>query len=211
LQAEDEERRRIAKELHDSTAQDIVAVMMNLGMLQESPGGGGTRASEIIADSLAILENSVNDIRTLSYLVHPPRLDEAGLVGALTEYVAGFSRRAALPVQLEVSPGIDRLPADVELTLFRVVQESLANVLRHSQSATAAIRLLGNEGGITLEVIDQGRGLESAGTPQRAGLLGVGITGMRERMQHLGGRLEVESSSAGTTVRAVLHSLEQMK
>jgi PAS domain S-box-containing protein len=204
LQAEDEERRRIAKELHDSTAQDLVAVMMNLGLLQEALGERDKKAGEIIADSLAILENSASDIRTLSYVVHPPRLDETGLAGALTEYAAGFGRRAGIRVQVELPPDLDRLPEEIELALFRVVQEGLANVLRHSKSDTATICLTKEKDSIVLEVIDHGCGLPSTMTPESPGALGVGIAGMRERMQYFGGRLELQSSTEGTTVRAVL-------
>jgi len=204
LRAEDEERRRIAKELHDSTAQDLVAVMMNLGLLQDALGERDGKFGEIITDSLAILENSTNDIRTLSYVVHPPRLDETGLVGALTEFAAGFGKRADIRVRVELPPDLDRLPEEIELALFRVVQESLANVLRHSKSETATIRLMKSEKRIVVEVIDFGRGLPHTMTAQSPGALGVGIAGMRERMQHFGGRLELDSSSKGTTVRAVL-------
>jgi signal transduction histidine kinase len=204
LQAEDEERRRIAKELHDSTAQDLVAVMMNLGLLEEALGGHEKKAGELIADSLAILENSVSDLRTLAYVMHPPQLAETGLAGALTEYAAGFVRRAGIRVQVELPSDLARLPEEIELALFRVVQESLANVLRHAKSDTATIRLTKKEDSMVLEVIDEGCGLPPTMTPESRGALGVGIAGMRERMQHFGGHLELDSGTRGTTVRAVL-------
>ena len=205
LQAEDGERRRIAKELHDSTAQDLVAVTMNLGALRESFAPGDTKAARIIEDSIALLENSVYDIRTLSYVLHPPRLDEAGLAGALAEYAAGFTTRSDTRIRVEVAPDFGRLPEAVEIVLFRVVQEGIANVLRHAGSDTATIRLACAEGNVVLEIEDYGHGMADAGAR------GVGIAGMRERLQHLGGRLEVESDRSGTIVRAVLPLRENRK
>jgi PAS domain S-box-containing protein len=201
VQAGDAERRRIARELHDSTAQDLVAVLMNLGLLQDHLGSRDIIASQIIADSAALLENSINEIRTLAYLAHPPRLDDSGLAGALAEYCNGFSVRTGIRVELETPGVFERLPEHMEMALFRVVQESLANVLRHSGSTTATIRLARADGIATLEVADQGCGF-SAGA--HAGTGGVGIAGMRERMLYCGGQFEVESGSPGTTVRVVL-------
>ena len=205
LQAEDAERRRIAKELHDSTAQDLVAVIMNLGALHESLAPGNPKAARILADSIALVENSVNDIRTLSYVLHPPRLDETGLAGALAEYAAGFTTRTDTRIRVEIAPDFGRLPEDMEIVLFRVVQEGIANVLRHAGSDTATIRLARDEENVVLEIEDYGRGMVEAGAR------GVGIAGMRERLQHLGGRLEMESDSGGTIVRAVLPLRENRK
>ena len=205
LQAEDSERRRIAKELHDSTAQDLVAVIMNLGALHESLSPGNPKAARILADSIALVENSVNDIRTLSYVLHPPRLDETGLAGALAEYAAGFTTRTDTRIRVEIAPDFGRLPEDMEIVLFRVVQEGIANVLRHAGSDTATIRLARDEENVVLEIEDYGRGMADAGAR------GVGISGMRERLQHLGGRLEMESDGGGTIVRAVLPLRENRK
>ncbi len=198
LQAEDEERRRIAKELHDATAQDLVAVAMSLGTLLESLPQGVAKSPDILADCIALVENAANDIRTLSYVLHPPRLDEAGLAGALAEYAAGLSNRTDTRITVEAARDFGRLPADTELALFRVMQEAVSNVLRHSRSGSAVIRLSLAEGRVVLEVEDFGRGLGAGGGP------GVGIAGMRERLQHLGGRLEIESDATGTIVRAIL-------
>lgn len=211
LKAEDEERRRIAKELHDSTAQDLVAVMMNLELLREDPGSRDKKADEMLADCLALLENSASDIRKLSYIIHPPRLDETGLAGALVEYAAGFSRRADVRVRVECVRDFARLPEDVELALFRVVQEGLANVLRHSGSDTATVRLAIADRRIVLEVIDQGRGLPPEMLSGSPGARGVGIAAMRERVQHFRGTFELVSSELGTTVRAVLPLPEDTK
>ena len=202
VQAGDAERRRIARELHDSTAQDLVAVLMNLALLQDHLGKSNDLvASQIIADSAALLENSIHELRTLAYLAHPPRLDDSGLAGALREYVSGFSQRTGIRVAVEMADAFPRLPEPLEMALFRVVQESLANVLRHSGSATALLRLATTGGAVTLEIADQGCGFALDARPPAPG---VGIPGMRERLQYCGGRLEVASGSAGTTVRAVL-------
>jgi PAS domain S-box-containing protein len=198
LQAEDAERRRIAKELHDSTAQDLVAVIMNLGTLQDSLAREDTKAARIIEDSIALVENSVNDIRTLSYVLHPPRLDELGLVGGISEYAAGVTTRTDTRIRLLAAPDFGRLPDEMEIVLFRVVQEGIANILRHSGSDTAAIRLARHDGNVVLEIEDNGRGMADAR------VRGVGIAGMNERLQQLGGRLEIESDNAGTLVRAVI-------
>ncbi len=198
LRAEDAERRRIAKELHDATAQDLVAVTMNLGTLQELIAPGDSRAARILEDSIALVENSVNDIRTLSYVLHPPRLDEMGLAGALAEYAAGFTTRTDTRIRVEVAPDFRRLSEDIEIVLFRVVQEGIANVLRHAQSDAATIRLAHRAGSVVLEIEDYGRGMAGASAH------GVGIVGMRERLQQLGGRFEIESDSGGTIIRAML-------
>ena len=205
LQAEDAERRRIARELHDSTAQDLVAATMNLGTLQELIAPGDTKAARILEDSIALVENSVNDIRTLSYVLHPPRLDETGLAGALAEYAAGFTTRTDTRIRVEVAPDFGRLPEDMEIVLFRVVQEAIANVLRHAQSDMATIRLAHSAGSVVLEIEDYGRGMAGAGAH------GVGIVGMRERLQQLGGRIEIESDSGGTIIRAMLPLRDNQK
>ena len=203
LRAEDDERRRIAKELHDSTAQDLVAVLLNLGTLRETLPALATESAQIIEDSVALLESSANDVRTLSYILHPPRLDETGLPGALAEYAAGLGRRADIRLGVEVAPDFGRLPDEMEIALFRVAQESLGNVVRHSGSDRATIRLAREEGSVVLEIGDFGHGMPPEMLEQ-TGVRGVGIAGMRERLQYLGGRLEIDSGSGGTTVRAVL-------
>ena len=203
LRAEDEERRRIAKELHDSTAQDLVAVMMNLGALRDALALLDVKRVQSLDDSIALVENSVNEIRTLSYVLHPPRLDEIGLPGALSEYAAGLDKRADIRIRVEAAEDFGRLPEELEFVLFRVAQESLANAVRHSQSDAATIRLARKDSGIVLEIEDYGRGMP-AGNAQEPGAYGVGIAGMRERLQHLGGRLEIQSGRAGTIFRAVL-------
>ena len=155
----------------------------------------------------AVLQEMSQEIRTLSYLLHPPMLDELGLTAAIEEYAAGFSERSGVGLEVELQAGFGRLSQEAETALFRIVQESLSNIQRHSGSQTAKIRLRGDAGRVELEVSDRGRGMDQA-TVERGrsaqSRLGVGILGMRERMAQLGGKLEVESSSAGTTVRAAI-------
>jgi len=207
LKAQDEERRRIARELHDSTTQDLVAVMLTLDSLHESLAGRGDQEVEKLDDSLAILEKCAHDIRTLSYLLHPPRLDDAGLVDAIRHYTDGFAERTSVAMSFELPEDLGPLPEEVELILFRVTQECLANVHRHAHSPMAAIRLTRDASATVLEVSDAGGGVPAAILEAREGPapgLGVGIPGMRERLRQIGGRLEIESSSRGTTVRAIL-------
>jgi signal transduction histidine kinase len=147
----------------------------------------------------------MSGIRTLSYLLYPPLLDETGLLPALRWYAAGFAERSGIEVALDLPSTFERLPQDVETTLFRVVQEALINIHRHADSPTAWIRLRIDDHRLTLEVEDHGRGMPSnlvARLPTGEGAMGVGVPGMRERLQQLGGTLAIQSSDAGTTVRA---------
>jgi len=203
LKARDEERRRIGRELHDSTAQELVAVAVNLDLVQQRSTGHDVTSDNLLADSQAILEQSQRELRTLAYELHPPALDEVGLAGAVQEYTAGFTQRSGITVRLDAIPSLGRLPGETERALFRVVQESLGNVHRHSSSPTATIRIARDGAAVVLEVTDQGCGLRMRGngTVEKAG---VGLAGMRERVRQLGGRFEIESSKRGTTVRAIV-------
>ena len=204
LRSRDEERRRIGRELHDSTAQELLAVSMNLDLVRQRNAGRDVATDNLLADSQAIIEQSQRELATLAYQLHPPALDELGLTGAVEEYAAGFTQRSGIKVTLDASPSLARLPAETERALFRVVQESLGNVHRHSGSSTATIRIARENGDVVLEVTDQGCGLRvrGDGTVAKAG---VGLAGMRERVRQLGGRFEVESSGQGkgTTIRAI--------
>jgi signal transduction histidine kinase len=147
------------------------------------------------------------EIRTMSYLLHPPLLDELGLVAAIKEYVEGFSRRSRIKLELKLPADLGRLPQEAEIALFRVVQESLSNIQRHSGSAAAKISMQVDATCIKLEVIDEGKGMGQGPIDLRRSTrvrLGVGILGMRERMTQLGGMLEIESSPSGTMVRATM-------
>jgi PAS domain S-box-containing protein len=202
---QDKERRRIARELHDGTAQNLFAISINLAKLNQL-SEDNAEARGLIDECESLGNESLQEIRTLSYLLHPPLLDEAGLVSALQWYVEGFTKRSGIYVDLVAQP-IDRLLPDVELALFRVVQESLTNVRRHSGSETATIRLECKAGDIFLEIQDAGRGMPSSEDREHADdiiEMGVGIPGMQQRLRQLGGRLEIASNGDGTKITAVV-------
>lgn len=202
---QDQERRRIARELHDGTAQNLFAISVNLQRLYQL-SSGNDEIQRLIAECQSLDEQSLKEIRTLSYLLHPPLLDQAGLVSALQWYVEGFTRRSGIFVEVFAEP-IGRLQPEIEMALFRVVQEALSNVRRHSASEKASIRLTRREGEVVLQIKDQGKGFavtEYSPDTNGAVSLGVGIPGMKQRLRQLGGTLEVTSSHTGTTVWAVV-------
>jgi PAS domain S-box-containing protein len=207
LRLQDEERRRIGRELHDGLAQTVLAINLSLAQARDSLEDGA-KAARSLEKARSLTQQMSREIRTLSYLLHPPLLDDLGLVAALREYAQGFSERSSIDTQLYVLSQFQRLPQAVELALFRIVQESLANIQRHSGSASARIRLRQQGAVVTLEVADFGRGmtLGTAGSADGVGArLGVGIPGMRERVSQLGGRLDIVSGpGGGTTVRATI-------
>lgn len=207
LQLQDEERRRLGRELHDSLAQSVLAVNLNLAQAMQSSDSLSERSQHALTEARRLLKEMSREIRTLSYLLHPPLLDELGLVSAIKEYAEGFSERSGIAVQLDLQAGFARLPQDAETALFRIVQESLSNIQRHSGSDKAVICLCSDASSVSLQVSDQGRGIDKAkGAPGngKTPRLGVGILGMRERMKQLGGNLDIDSRSSGTTVRATI-------
>jgi PAS domain S-box-containing protein len=208
LRLQDEERRRLARELHDSTAQTLSALSINLAVLNEYlKDAREPRISKVLSGSITLANQAGREIRNFSYLLHPPLLDESGLADALRWYVNGFVQRTNFSVDLQVASNLGRLSHDQERALFRVVQESLTNVHRHSGSSTAEIRLFQDCSNIVLEIRDHGKGLPSRTDGQDSctpATLGVGIRGMRERLRQLGGSLEIGSANPGTFVRAVL-------
>jgi PAS domain S-box-containing protein len=207
LQLQDEERRRIARELHDAIGQNLAALVMNLTLAHKSADKRNPKARQALSGSLEAAERCLKEMRTLSYLLHPPLLDEDGLASALVWYVKGFAERSEIKIDLKVSRNFGRLPQEVETTLFRVVQESLTNVHRHSKSPIARIRLSRRVTEVKLEITDKGQGMPTKALHsgnQNSGQLGVGIMGMRERARQLGGRLEIDSSPRGTTIRVVI-------
>lgn len=208
LRSQDQERRRIARELHDGTAQVLAALGMNLEALRKAAGGLPAGARAKLSGSQKLLEQCVQEVRTLSYLLHPPLLDEAGLTAAIRSYARGFAERSGIRVDVRLPRAAARLPEEVELTLFRIVQESLSNIHRHSGSAVAHIGMARENGRVRLEVRDRGRGLGTAharaSTSGPKTAIGVGIAGMRERVRQLGGDLAIKSSARGTIVKVVL-------
>jgi PAS domain S-box-containing protein len=210
LQLQDEERRRIARELHDTTAQNLLAIVLNLETLVRMASTLPKDFTDAVLECQSLCEQTQAEIRTLSYLLHPPMLDEAGLPLALEWFIDGFSRRSGIHVDFAAPPDFRRLPPRMETALFRVVQESLTNIYRHSGCTSAEIGLERAGGEVRLRVTDRGRGMtaasgDGAGPPDgRAETVGVGISGMRERLRQMGGHLEVRSGGAGTIVTAVL-------
>jgi signal transduction histidine kinase len=199
MRAQDEERRRIARELHDSTGQVLAALGMNIGLMEKQSSEVNLPKFEECRELIGL---ATSEIRNLSYLLHPPLMDEAGLVSAVREYASGFAARSGLSIQVEIEETIGRLDSDREMALFRVIQESLGNVYRHSGSATATINLYRLGADIVLEISDQGQGLpaEMGGAPK----FGVGITSMQERLRQIGGTFQIETGEAGTKVTALL-------
>jgi PAS domain S-box-containing protein len=207
IRVQDDERRRIARMLHETTAQNLAALKMLLARLNRRAGRLDEGDRDALTESISLAEQSMTEIRTLSYLLHPPFLDEAGLLTALRWYAAGFAGRSGITLDLDLPPNFDRLPLETEIALFRVVQESLINIHRHSGSKTARIRLRLDAGGLVLEIQDEGRGIPEAPLGQitrGGGGAGVGVTGMSERVEQLGGRFEITSGAGGTTVAAWL-------
>ncbi|HEY6802327.1 MAG TPA: PAS domain S-box protein [Pyrinomonadaceae bacterium] len=202
---QDEERRRIARELHDGSAQNLFAISVNLAKLNQL-NGPSEEFRQVISECQLLCDQSLQEIRTLSYLLHPPLLDEAGLVSALKWYVDGFTKRTGIYVDVYAQE-VGRLPSDIEMALFRIVQEALTNVRKHSGSETASIRLEGKHSTVTLEIKDQGRGLHTMDNRSETNRLisaGVGIPGMRQRLLQLGGSLEIVDSESGTTISAIV-------
>jgi signal transduction histidine kinase len=205
LLAQDEERRRISRELHDSTGQLLVALTMNLDRLKSELTTPNPGAEAVINDTTSLVDEMSRQLRTMSYLLHPPLLDEAGLVSAVKWYVEGFATRSAVEVSLDLPLELGRLPEQMEITIFRLIQESLTNIHRHSGSKTALIRLTRDEHNVRLEIADQGTGFTPhVAANEHGSRPGVGILGMKERVRRFGGSLEFFSRSDGTTVQAKL-------
>jgi PAS domain S-box-containing protein len=203
LGIQDQERRRIARELHDSLGQYLAGLKIAIEMLGASPLA--ERNAELLSECSEILEKAIAETRTLSHLLHPPLLDEAGFASAASWFVSGFSQRSGIPVSLELPPDLPRLPESVEIALFRVLQESLTNVHRHSHTPSAEIKVESDAEQITIEVLDHGRGMPRHVLQELQGdgtKLGVGLAGMRERVHELGGNFEVTSDQKGTMIRA---------
>jgi len=205
LHLQDEERRRLARDLHDGVGQLLAALSMNLSSI----GADLERLSKTankVADSSTLVGDMIRDIRTISYLLHPPLLDEVGLRPALQVYIEGFAERSKISVDLDLAEDFGRLPRDTETAVFRFVQECLTNVHRHSESPVAHVRVTRSDGTVEVEVRDQGKGIPAEKIPELAdtGSPGVGLRGMKERLSQLGGTLEINSNGNGTAVVAKL-------
>jgi PAS domain S-box-containing protein len=206
LHLQDQERRRIARELHDSAGQILAALGMNLSLAESENGPIAPGAAKAIHESISLVQELSRELRTISHLLHPPLLDEVGLASALRSYLEGFTERSKIKVDLELPDDLGRLPQESETSIFRVVQECLTNIHRHSGSPVARIRVTRSDNQITVEVEDEGKGIppEKREVMDSGGSPGVGIRGMRERLRQLGGTLEVNPNGKGTVVVARL-------
>ena len=205
LRAQDEERRHMARELHDHAGQTLVALGFNLSALHGAAGEQSPEITRLVAESNQLSNDLSKEIRTLSYLLHPPLLDESGLEYALRWYVNGFSERSKIKVDLVLPEDFGRLPSELELVIFRVVQESLTNIHRHSGSPSARICLERSKEQVELEISDQGKGMSPEKLSEMtAARVGVGVRGMEERVRQFNGNLRIESDSHGTKVIVVL-------
>ena len=203
---QDEERRHIARELHDTCGQTLAAMKMSIALIRETEKP--LPELQVVLDELNGLTDAVlQEVRTTSYLLHPPLLDEAGIASAARWFVEGFARRSGIEVQCEIAANMERAPRDCELALFRVLQESMTNVHRHSGASATTVRLQRSGDQFQLEIQDNGKGIAEErlrSLDKSTGKIGVGITGMRERVHQLGGRLEIRSTGSGTTVCVAL-------
>jgi signal transduction histidine kinase len=207
IATQDEERRRIARDLHDSVGQVVALLSMNNSMVSKQAKKLTPEAGEALRQNAMLVEELSKEIRTISHLLHPPLLDEVGLMPAIRTFAEGFAERSNVKVDLELSPEIGRLSPNMEISVFRIVQECLTNIYRHSGSKTARIEIKPNpENLLTIQVCDEGKGMASNGrsTSKNGESHGVGLSGMRERVRELGGTLEIISGGNGTIVTAAL-------
>lgn len=204
-QSQDQERRRIARELHDGTGQELALLEIKLsqlkGVVTTSP-----EESEILLECASLTKSISDQLRTLSYLLHPPLLDECGLSAAIHCYVTGINQRNGLHVEVEISQELPRLSEEAELAIFRIVQASLTNVHLHSRATVAKVKIEQSPHEVVVTISDQGQGIPDGvldhTSPTKA--VGVGITGMQERARQLGGRMEIESSPSGASVKVTV-------
>lgn len=203
LRVQDEERRRIARELHDSLGQYLTAAKINLDVLSRNRHDG----TDYLHEAQQLIDRAISDTRTLSHLLHPPLLDEAGFASAARWYVEGFGRRSGIAATLDMPDDLRRLPSEIETALFRILQESLTNVHRHSGSRVVEIHLTLDETTVTIAIRDHGKGIPQDALDRfskNGSNVGVGLAGMRERVKELGGSLSVESGLRGTLLKAVV-------
>jgi signal transduction histidine kinase len=206
LRVQDDERRKLARDLHDGTGQTLAALQITVSFLQDNCGRNPETAS-LVAELAALAQQASDEVRTMSYLLHPPLLDEVGFACAAEWYLDGFARRSRIAVTSELSGAGKRLPRNVEIALFRVLQESLTNVHRHSGASEVRVLFQRHAGGAVLEIHDFGHGIPAerlARLRQTSADSGIGLTGMRERMKEFNGKFEMESDGNGTTMRATI-------
>jgi signal transduction histidine kinase len=202
LHSQDDERRRMARDLHDGTAQDLNAISLCLGQVLQDRDRDQNGTRQLLEEAHSLSRKALQEVRSVSYALHPPILDEMGLVPALRWYLEGLMKRTSLRVVFEAPAGMEPLPPEVDATLFRIVQESISNILRHSGADTARVCLEHDSRSVRMSIEDNGRGMgvEALASADGGVPLGVGITGMQERVRQFRGKLEIRSGSGGTTV-----------
>jgi signal transduction histidine kinase len=204
MNLQDEERRRIARDLHDTAGQTLAAIKMISATIQQI-AADEPKILDLLAELNHFADEALQEIRTTSYLLHPPLLDESGFASAARWFVEGFARRSGIQAECSIPENLDRPPRNYELVMFRVLQEALTNVHRHSEATAARVSLQTDAGLICLNVTDNGRGIPAQRLEQlNDASTGVGINGMKERLHELGGHLEIQSGATGTTVTVVL-------
>jgi PAS domain S-box-containing protein len=213
LTMQDQERRRIARELHDGLGQLLAAINMNVGRVMKEKANLSPATARCVEENSRLVDQALTEIRTLSYLLHPPMLDELGLASALKSYTQGFAERSKINVDLELTSDLGQLPKDHELCLFRIAQECLTNVHRHSGSSMAMVRLARTLNGIELEIKDEGRGLNKDIQAKLASgeSVGVGFRSMQERVAQIGGTMTVQSNGHGTSVLVALPTVQKVR
>jgi len=206
LKVQDEERRKLSRDLHDSTGQTLAALRMSILLLQQHCKEEPSKMA-LFSDAARLADQAIEEIRTMSYLLHPPLLDEVGFACAAEWYIGGFAKRSGVTVSLDIAPDHERLPMSMEIALFRVLQESLTNAHRHSGATKVTVCFRRQFEQIILEVRDDGCGIPAerlVRLGEASAEMGVGLAGMRERMHELNGKMEMESDGHGTTVRATV-------
>jgi two-component system NarL family sensor kinase len=197
MRLQDEERRHVSRDLHDAVGQVLAALVMNLSIVERHAQLLDQKGAAALAEAKANATDCVREVRTMSYLLHPPMLTEAGLSPALEWFVKGFAGRSGVEVELHIPDSLPRLPDAAEISIFRIVQEALTNVHRHSKSPRAIIELTVDDVALVLDISDEGQGMKGSRE-------GMGIIGMRERINELRGELKIKSSASGTIIRATV-------
>jgi signal transduction histidine kinase len=201
---QDEERRRIARELHDGLGQDLVAIKMMLEGILAKPNGSRP-PMDLAGEARELMDHAIQQVRSISHLLHPPLLDEVGLQSALQWYLEGLTKRSGIETSIDVQPAnFPRLAPELETAVFRIVQEALTNVFRHSQARKGWVALLKNETEVIVSVRDNGKGIPEEITELRPESIGIGIGGMRQRVKEFGGELRLSNASPGTLVEVII-------
>jgi two-component system, NarL family, sensor kinase len=206
LKVQDEERRKLSRDLHDSTGQTLAALKIAISFLQLSIKDDPSKMA-LVTDVADLADQAIEELRTMAYLLHPPLLDEVGFACAAEWYIEGFAKRSGVNLSMEIATHHERMPRSMETALFRVLQESLTNVHRHSKAAHVTVCFRHEFEKVILEIRDDGCGIEGerlVRLRETSAETGVGLAGMRERMNELNGTLEMESEGRGTTIRAAV-------